>query len=177
MTQLPALPFPVRDLGLLLARLGVGIAFAVHGGQKLDMGLDAVSGGMASSGVPFPRASALFATSVELGGGALLALGAATALAGVLLAVLMTGAFAFVHAGNGALVKDGGWELVVALGATCLFIAAAGAGRFSVDHLVTRLRGGGREDVEVDATGPDLDVDVDVDVRQERSALRDSARD
>jgi putative oxidoreductase len=137
--RMPAAPPALRDAGLVAARAGVGYIFAAHGWQKLDSGLDATTAGMAKVGVPFPRASAIFATAVELGGGIAMMLGAATAIAGVLLAAVMVGAVWFVHYDQGPFVKDGGWELVVALGTASLLLAAIGPGRLSVDHVVRRL--------------------------------------
>lgn len=159
----------VRDVGLLVARVGVGAAFAAHGWQKLvTKGLDATTAGMADMGIPAPRFAATFAGFVELFGGVALALGAVTVLAGILLAVVMTGAFLFVHKFNGPFVSEGGWELVVALGSSALFIAAAGAGRLSVDHLVGRLR---RPTSEV-VIDEDVDVDVRAGAREMASATR-----
>ena len=156
-----AAPPAVRDAVLLLTRLGVGIAFAAHGWQKLNMGLDGVTAGMAKNGVPLPRASAIFATFVELGAGIALVLGALTAVAGILLATVMTGAFAFVHFGRNPFVKDGGWELVAALGTAALLVAVFGPGRLSVDHLVSRARAARRREVVLeDGDGRTPDVDV-----------------
>ncbi|MCU1530534.1 MAG: hypothetical protein JWO49_2641, partial [Arthrobacter sp.] len=39
-----------------------------------------------------------------------------------------------VHAPAGVFVSEGGYELVLALGAAALAIALAGPGRWSVDH-------------------------------------------
>jgi putative oxidoreductase len=89
-------------------------------------------------GVPAPTLSAYYAAAVELIGGAALVLGVLTAVAGVLLALDMAGAFLFVHRSNGVFVADGGWELVVVLGLFALALAAIGAGRFSVDNAFTR---------------------------------------
>ena len=50
----------------------------------------------------------------------------------------MLGAFVLVHLGNGVFVDQGGFELVAALGAGALILAAAGPGTWSVDHLVGR---------------------------------------
>jgi putative oxidoreductase len=74
-------------------------------------------------------------------GGAALVLGVATPIAGVLLAVDMLGAFLLVHVSKGVFVDGGGFELVAALGAAALVLAATGAGRLSVDHAVgSRVR-------------------------------------
>ena len=52
----------------------------------------------------------------------------------------MIGAFPFVHAGAGLFVEQGGYELVLTLGAAALLLAVIGAGRFSLDHLLTGRR-------------------------------------
>ncbi|MER7333139.1 MULTISPECIES: DoxX family protein [unclassified Micromonospora] len=135
------LPTTVRDVAMLLARIGVGIVFFAHGWQKLvTNGVDGTAAFFDQAGVPLPTVSAWFATGVELLGGAALILGAVVPIAGVLLALDMLGAFIFVHAGKGLFVDKGGYELVLALGAASLLLAAVGAGRLSVDHLLTGRR-------------------------------------
>ncbi|PZF90437.1 hypothetical protein C1I99_24515 [Micromonospora deserti] len=135
------MPATVRDVAMLLARIGVGIVFFAHGWQKLvTNGVDGTAAFFDQVGVPLPTVAAWFATGVELLGGAALILGAAVPIAGVLLALHMLGAFIFVHAGNGLFVDKGGYELVLTLGAASLLLAAVGAGRFSVDHLLAGRR-------------------------------------
>jgi putative oxidoreductase len=132
-----SLPAPARDLALLIARIGLGVVFIAHGWQKLvTNGVDGTAGFFASVGVPLPTVSAWLATLVELVGGGLLVLGLAVPVAGLLLAVDMIGAWLFVHRGSGVFVADGGWELVLALGVGSLVLAAVGAGRYSIDHLL-----------------------------------------
>ena len=132
-----SLPAPARDLALLIARIGLGVVFIAHGWQKLvTNGVDGTAGFFASVGVPLPTVSAWFATLVELVGGGLLVLGLAVPLAGLLLVADMIGAWLFVHRGSGVFVADGGWELVLALGVGSLVLAAVGAGRYSIDHLL-----------------------------------------
>ena len=48
----------------------------------------------------------------------------------------MVGAAVFVHIPNGMFVASGGWELVGVIAAVLLALAAAGSGRYGVDHLV-----------------------------------------
>lgn len=67
---------------------------------------------------------------------AALVLGLLVPVAGALLTVNMIGAFAFVHAGNGLFADQGGYELVLVLGAASLLLAAVGSGRLGVDHLL-----------------------------------------
>jgi putative oxidoreductase len=52
----------------------------------------------------------------------------------------MIDAYAFVHAGAGLFVEQGGYELVLTLGAAALLLAVIGAGRYSLDHLLTAGR-------------------------------------
>ncbi|MDR7275417.1 DoxX family protein [Catenuloplanes atrovinosus] len=129
-----------RDLAILLARIGIGAVFIAHGWQKLvTNGVDGTAGFFGSVGIPLPTAAAWFAALLEVGGGAALILGLLTPVFGVLLALNMLGAYVFVHAGKGMFVADGGAELVLALGVGALMIAAVGAGRFSVDALLTPM--------------------------------------
>ena len=130
------------DLALLLARVTLGVVLIAHGAQKLfSYGPAGTAESFAAMGVPAPRVSALVAAVVELGGGAALVLGAAVPVAGLLLLLDMIGALVLVHAPHGVFVENGGFELVAALGAGALLLVVAGAGRFSVDHLVGQRRG------------------------------------
>ena len=134
-------PAPARDVAVLLTRIAVGIVFFAHGWQKLfTNGIDGTAAFFDQVGIPAATAAALFAAVVELAGGAALILGVAVPVAGLLLLVDMLGAFAFVHAGAGLFVDQGGYELVLTLGAVSLLLAAIGAGRYSLDHLLTGRR-------------------------------------
>jgi putative oxidoreductase len=127
----------MTSFALLIARIGLGIVFVAHGWQKFDeMGVKGVGAGFAKMGVPAPELAAYFSTFVELVGGAALLVGAFTAVAGVLLALDMLGAFLIVHIDKGVFVAGGGYELVVALGVGALLLAVFGAGRYSVDGLL-----------------------------------------
>jgi putative oxidoreductase len=130
-----------RDLAILIARIGVGVVFVAHGWQKLaTFGVDATAASFQRLGVPLPAVSAWYATLAELVGGAALILGVAVPVAGLLLFLDMLGAYLLVHAGNGIFMKTNGGELVIALGAASLLLAAVGAGRVSLDHLISSRR-------------------------------------
>jgi putative oxidoreductase len=134
-------PAPARDLAVLVARVAVGVTSLAHGWQKLfTNGIDGTATFFDQVGVPAASAAAWFAAVVEFAGGAALILGLAVPIAGLLLLVDMLGAFAFVHAGAGLFVEQGGYELVLILGAAALLLVALGAGRFSVDHLLAGRR-------------------------------------
>ncbi|TSD45981.1 DoxX family protein [Rhodococcus sp. KBS0724] len=127
----------VRDLGLLIARIGLGIIFIAHGWQKFfTYKIAGTQASFEAMGAPLPKVSAIAAATIELGGGILLIAGVLTPLVGVLLFLDMVGAFFIVHSGNGVFVDAGGYELVLALGVGSLLIAAIGAGRISVDGLI-----------------------------------------
>ena len=135
------LPTPARDTALLLAPVVTGVVLVAHGWQKLvTNGVAATTDGFEGMGIPLAPVAAVFATVVELLGGVMLIAGAATALVGVLVVLDMLGAALFVHIGNGVFVAEGGWELVGVIAAVALALAAAGAGRFSVDHALGRRR-------------------------------------
>lgn len=134
---LSRLPGTVGDIVIVVARVLLGVVLMAHGWQKyFDSGIAGTAAGMEKLGIPLPTVSAAFAATVELVGGALLLLGAFTAVVGVLVAVDMLGATLFVHIpkGEGIFVKDNGWELVGVIAAGALLLAAYGAGRFSLDH-------------------------------------------
>lgn len=132
----------LRDLALLIARIGIGVVFVAHGWQKFfTNGLDATKASFEQMDIPLADISAVVSAVIELVGGFALIIGLATPIAGVLLFLNMLGAFILVHIDKGVFVTDGGYELVVALGVGSLLIAAIGAGRLSVDGLIGRRRG------------------------------------
>jgi putative oxidoreductase len=132
--------FPwTKDLAVLVARVAIGVVLIAHGAQKFfTFGLAGTVDSFAGMGIPVPEAAALFAAVVELVGGAALVLGAATPVVGLLVALNMLGALVLVHVGNGVFVDQGGFELVAALGAGALVLAATGPGAWSVDNVVGR---------------------------------------
>ncbi|BBG01096.1 MULTISPECIES: DoxX family protein [Pseudonocardia] len=134
------LPAPVSDIALLVARILLGVVLVAHGVQKLGGGVGGVAEGFSGMGIPLPTLSALFVITVETLGGLLLIAGAATTVAGLATVVAMVGAFLFAHLGLTVFVSDGGWELVGVIAALALALAAAGPGRFSVDHLLASRR-------------------------------------
>jgi putative oxidoreductase len=110
------LPPSVRDGALLVARLLLGVVLIAHGWQKVvTNGLGGTAEAFTRMGVPAAPVSAAYAGIVELVGGALLLVGAATAVVGVLVVLDM-------------------------LGAAALVLAAVGAGRYSVDHALGARR-------------------------------------
>jgi len=122
-------PTTVRDIVTVIARIGLGAIFIAHGWQKFnEWTIAGTTESFSQMGVPTPEIAAPFATFVELIGGAL--------LIGVLLAANMIGALVIAHLTAVPFVDQGGWELVAALAAGALLLAAMGPGRWSVDRLL-----------------------------------------
>ena len=136
------------DLGLALLRAALGIVFIAHGGQKFFViGPEALSG-FFSAIVPFPEINAWIVPAVELGGGIALLAGAATRIAGALLAFTMLVAMVTVHLANGFFMQNNGYEFVLTLLLANVALALTGAGAFSVDRLIASRRTGGGQPAE-----------------------------
>ena len=130
-----------QDVVLLIGRVALGIVLIAHGAQKLfTNGIAGTTAGFTQMGIPAPGISAWFAALVEFGGGIALIAGVLVPLVGVLVAINMAGALFFVHAANGVFVGDGGYELVLVIGALALVLAGTGAGAYSVDRVLPGSR-------------------------------------
>jgi putative oxidoreductase len=134
-------------IGRLLLRLVVGGLFVGHGTQKLfgwfgGGGLDATAGAFEQLGLRPGRHNAIAAGASEAGGGALLALGLATPLAGSVLIATMITAIHRVHASKGPWATNGGYEYNLVLIAAVLALVETGPGALSLDHALGRERHG-----------------------------------
>ncbi|WP_309080650.1 DoxX family protein [Zhihengliuella sp.] len=129
--------------GRLLLRVVVGFIFVAHGWQKFSQfTIAGTTESFAQMGVPAAEIAAPFVAGLELVGGALLILGLLTRPVGVLLALNMLVALVQVHLSAGVFVSDGGYELVLLLGAGAAAIALLGAGRASLDAALFGRRQG-----------------------------------
>ncbi len=128
-------------LGLLVARLLVGLGFMVHGSQKLFGwfgGYGPEGTGQFFEGLGF-RPGVIFAVSAGLGefvGGLLIALGFFGDVGPALIVMVMIVAMLTVHIKNGFLATNNGWELNGAYIASALLFAFGGFGAYSVDGLL-----------------------------------------
>ena len=124
--------------GRLILRLAVGGFFVGHGTQKLfgwfgGHGPDGTGQFFEMLGLRPGKRHAIAAGVAEAGGGALLALGAATPLAaGVITATMLT-AIQRVHLSKGPWATNGGYEYNVVLIGAVLALAETGPGSPSVD--------------------------------------------
>ncbi len=129
-----------QDLGLLIIRVGLGGTLVAHGTQKLfgwfgGHGLEGTTGGMEAMGFHPPKISAVMAGVGEAGGGALLALGLATPVAGAAAASTMLAAGS-VHKPAGFFATEGGFEYSAILGLTGAALAISGPGHYSLDRVL-----------------------------------------
>jgi len=106
---------------------------AVHGLNKVfgPDGLEGTTRYFEFLGLRPANVHARVAATTEIGTGVLLTLGAATPLAS-----------ATDHKGKGFFVFRGGWEYVGVVGATAAALSALGPGRYSVDGVRGKARGG-----------------------------------
>lgn len=126
-----------QDLALLIGRIALGVVLIAHGWQKFfTYGIAGATASFEQMGIPLAGAAAIFAATVELVGGILLIVGLAVPLVGALIAIDMIGALLFVHASNGVFVGDGGYELVLVIGALGVVFAGVGAGGYAIDRLI-----------------------------------------
>ena len=137
----------LRDLALLIARLGLAAILILHGwirwqgpGQGVQKQIDYLS----QFGIPYPATAAWGAITVEIVGGLLLAVGALTPIAAlaVLVEQILIIAYTNWYKGPDLLNSDGsyagGYEYNVTLGLIAMLLMVFGAGRISVDRLFRR---------------------------------------
>lgn len=126
-------------IGPLLVRWTLGLVFVVTGWGKLH-NLDNVTQFFASLHIPAAHANAVFVSSVEVVGGALLIVGlgtriAAVFLVGVMTVAILTAKLSELH-GVVDLVNTIEFAYLVAF----VWLLFAGAGKASIDHLLSRAR-------------------------------------
>jgi putative oxidoreductase len=131
-------------LGILLARLAVGLVFFLSGRGKLFVPerREQMRQTLIEAHVPFPEFNAVFVSAVEFVCGLLLILGALTPLASVLLGCVMIAAIATIALRNIKATSPLGWlsEFLylpeVLLLVILLWLFISGPGWFSIDHLI-----------------------------------------
>jgi putative oxidoreductase len=145
----------VRDLALLLARIGLGGILIAHGWRRWqDQGIDSQVAFLRQYATPFPQYAAWGGTLLELIGGILLIVGlltplvAAAVVAEQALIVAWTSWYKglFLTKVQGATATwNGGYEYNIVIGVLALLFVVFGAGRISVDRLFRRRRTAGVE--------------------------------
>jgi putative oxidoreductase len=129
------------DIAMLVLRLGIGLIFVVHGGQRLfgwlgGPGMAGWKGAMTHMGF---RPAGLFAwisVIAEFAGGLALVLGVLTSLAAAVLVAQSVVIIGQAHWRSGFLNRDGGYEFPLALAVGAAALLLAGPGQVSVDGVV-----------------------------------------
>lgn len=133
----------LREIGIALLRIILGVVFFAHGYLKFfKMGMDGVVGFFTSLGIPAPALAAWGVTMLEMVGGLLLILGVFTPVIGPLLAIEMAGAIFFAKRGEGFFAPKG-YEFELTLLVASLALALSGPGAFALGKLLGRNRRGG----------------------------------
>lgn len=135
--------FKEQRWGLTLLRIVVGIAFVLHGSQKVlgvfgGQGMEPFIQGIANMGFHPPVFWAYVAAYTEFLGGLFLACGLLTRIAAGLIAIDMLVAIVKVHLAKGFFMQNGGYEFPLVLLVACLAIVIDGHGPLSLDHLWCR---------------------------------------
>ena len=126
------------SIGLLAARLVLGLLMAAHGSQKLlgwfgGHGLAATAGFFDSMGFRPGRLFAMTASSAEIVSGLLLALGFLGPVGPALMIAVMIVAATTVHMKNGLFAANNGIELPLLYGVGALGLLLTGPGSISLD--------------------------------------------
>ncbi len=126
------------DIGLLFARVVIGVLMAAHGSQKLfgwfnGYGLVGTGGFFEGLGYRPGRAFAAAAGVSEFVGGLLIAAGLLGPIGPAALIAVMIVAAVTVHLGKGLLSTSGGVEVPLLYGGLAAGLALTGFGRYSLD--------------------------------------------
>jgi len=132
-----------KSLSGLPLRLIAGIIFTGHGAQKLfawfgGYGLEGTGQWMESIGLAPGILMAMLAGGAEFFGGLLLILGLLTRPTSVVLAITMLVAIFSFHISNGLFMSNNGYEFALSLLAITLALIFQGAGRFSLDNVISQ---------------------------------------
>lgn len=130
----------VQDIGLLVARVVLGLVLIGHGWHRFSTGIGASGEMLATYGLPQPQLFAWGATLLEVLGGALLVFGLLTPLVAAAVVVEQVMVVAWMTWRNGLWLRTDGMEYQVVLAALALILVVFGAGRTGADALFTRGR-------------------------------------
>lgn len=125
----------LQSFFLLLARLVLAYGFYEPALMKWN-DVNSVAAWFSTLGIPFSTLSAYLASTAELLGVVLLAIGLFTRIVSIPLIIVMIVAIFTVHIGNGFSVANNGFEIPLYYLLFLGLLSSFGAGRFSIDSLV-----------------------------------------
>jgi putative oxidoreductase len=129
----------LERLAVLILRLFLGVAFVMHGSQKLlgafgGPGVGGVAGMLSKMGMEPSHILAWVLSITEFVGGVCIVLGFLTRFWAAGLVIDMATAIFKVHMTNGFFASRNGFELPLAFGVMALVILLTGPGSLSVDR-------------------------------------------
>jgi len=127
---------PDASIGILLLRVFIGAALMTHGIPKMFGGLPGFTEGVAGMGIPAPQVMAFLAAFAESFGAAFLAVGLLTRPAAFMIVCTMTVAVFGAHGGQPFAKQEMAWLYFF----PALMFMLKGAGRWSVDFMITRKK-------------------------------------
>lgn len=127
------------NVTLLFIRLILAYGFYKPAMMKWN-DINAIGNWFESMGYPFPHLNAYLAGITEVAGVVLLLLGLGTRLISLPLILVMLVAILTVHAGNGFEAGNNGFEIPLYYIVMLLSLIVFGAGKFSVDYIISRRK-------------------------------------
>jgi putative oxidoreductase len=137
----------LERLAVLILRLFLGVAFMMHGSQKLlgafgGPGISGVAGMLSKMGMEPSQILAWVLSITEFVGGVCVVLGFLTRFWAAGLVIDMAVAIFKVHLVNGFFASRNGFELPLAFGVMALVIVLTGPGSVSIDRATGIEKGG-----------------------------------
>lgn len=125
------------DLPSLFFRLI--LAYGFYGPATMKWGnISGIAEWFGSMGIPLPTLNAYLAASTEMAAVILLPLGLATRFISIPLIITMVVAIVTVHLGNGFEAGSNGFEIPLYYMLMLFALLINGAGKISVDHLISK---------------------------------------
>lgn len=126
----------LKDVHLLVVRLILAYGFYNPAIMKWQ-NINSIAEWFGSMGIPLPTLNAYMAASTEMAGVILLTLGLASRIISIPLIFVMIVAIVTVHLGNGFEAGNNGFEIPVYYILLLLIILIYGAGKISLDRIIT----------------------------------------
>lgn len=127
----------LRDFPPLFFRIILSYGFFEPATKKLG-NIDAISQWFASMNYPFPTLNAYLSGITEFSGSILLLIGLGTRLISLPLMFVMLVAISTVHISHGFAAGNNGFEIPLYYLLMLFSLVVSGAGRFSVDHFLSK---------------------------------------